>query len=187
MSTTDHSILWRRLDQPGHEFARLIHRDIHWELTGTAVFAHDQRPGCLNYQVICDAMWQTVSGKVEGWVDGRVINIEISVEAQRRWRLNGQECSEVSGCIDLDLNFSPSTNLLPIRRVKLEVGQREKVRAAWLRFPSFTLEQLEQYYTRLDETTYRYESAGGSFVRDLKVSECGFVIEYPDLWQAETV
>ncbi len=37
----------------------------------------------------------------------------------------------------------------------------------------------------LDENTYRYESAGGQFVADLKVNRSGFVIDYPGLWQAE--
>ena len=69
-------------------------------------------------------------------------------------------CPAVAGCVDLDLNFSPSTNLLPIRRLNLSVGQEAAVRAAWLRFPSFILEPLEQLYRRVDATTYRYESAG---------------------------
>jgi hypothetical protein len=38
--------------------------------------------------------------------------------------------------------FSPSTNLLPIRRLNLGVGQAAKVQAAWLRFLGFTLESL---------------------------------------------
>src|SRR5438132_1248052 len=82
----------------------------------------------------------------------------------RRWRLNGTECPAVAGCIDVDLNWSPSTNLLPICRLGLAPGQEAGVRAAWLRFPSFTLEPLEQRYRRLDAATYRYESGGGAFV-----------------------
>src|SRR5438093_248859 len=84
-----------------------------------------------------------------------------------RWTPNGTECPAVAGCVDLDLNFSPSTNLLPIRRLDLPIGGRAAVRAAWLRFPGFTLEPLEQVYHRIDEGTYRYESAGGSFIAEL--------------------
>jgi hypothetical protein len=184
---TEHLILWRGLDQPGHESARLARRESGWWLTGTAVFAHEGRPCRLNYQVICDAGWQTISGKVEGWAGEKIVEIEISVDPQRRWRLNGAECPEVRGCTDLDLNFSPSTNLLPIRRLRLRVGQGAEVRAAWLRFPGFTLEPLEQHYARIDEAIYRYESAGGKFVTELKVSEAGFVTEYPSFWVEEPV
>ena len=58
-------------------------------------------------------------------------------------------------------------------------------RAAWLRFPSFHLEPLEQLYRRVDVATYRYESAGGRFVADLEVNADGFVIRYPDIWEVE--
>ncbi|HEX5717576.1 MAG TPA: putative glycolipid-binding domain-containing protein [Thermoanaerobaculia bacterium] len=173
-------ILWRRLDTPGHESARLIDRS----LSGTAVFLHEGQPCRLEYLLTCDADWRTVSGKVSGWVGERTIDVECSAEAGR-WRLNGAECPQVEGCIDLDLNFSPSTNLLPIRRLNLAVGREAPVRAAWLRFPSFALEPLEQVYRRIDEGTYRYESAGGRFVRELAVNDAGFVTLYPGLWEAE--
>jgi hypothetical protein len=113
----DQSVLWRRLDKPGHEFGRLFFLDSQWHLGGTAVFLHDRMPTQLAYEVVCDSNWQTLSGKVAGWVGGKAIEIEISVDSDHRWRLNGKEYAEVAGCIDLDLNFSPSTNLLPIRRL----------------------------------------------------------------------
>ena len=65
---TDQSILWRRLDQPGHEAGRLFLQHSYWHLTGTAVFAHHQQPCRLDYLVGCDAGWQTLSGRVTGWV-----------------------------------------------------------------------------------------------------------------------
>ncbi len=185
---TSQSILWRRLDRPGHEAARLFAENSFWHLTGTAVFAHPAMSGqsCrLDYLVVCDASWQTFSGKVAGWVGNETIEIELAVDSARRWQLNGTECREVAGCIDLDLNFSPSTNLLPIRRLGLAIGQEAKVRAAWLRFPGFTLELLEQLYRRIDATTYRYESAGGKFVADLQVNPAGFVTLYPKFCQVE--
>jgi len=182
---SDETVLWRRLDRPGHESARLFFKHQSWYLSGTAVFRSDEQLCRLDYMLTCDSEWKTSSGKVSGWVGEMLIEIEVSVDPTHRWRLNGKECDQVAGCIDLDLNFSPSTNLLPIRRLGLEVGQEAQVRAAWLRFPSFTLEPLEQLYRRIDTTTYRYESAGGRFVADLQVNEAGFVTDYPNLWQIE--
>jgi uncharacterized protein len=179
------SILWRRLDVPGHESARVFFDRPYWHLAGTAVFAHEQQPCRLDYSVNCDSGWQTLSATVAGWVGNQVIEIEISVDAAHRWRLNGQVCPAVAGCIDLDLNFSPSTNLLSIRRLDLSDGQESQVRAAWLRFPTFILEPLEQVYRRIDATTYQYESAGGRFKTELQVNEQGLVTEYPNIWRAE--
>jgi len=118
-------------------------------------------------------------------VGEKVIEIELAVDSASRWTLNGAQRPEAAGCIDLDLNFSPSTNLLPLRRLGLAVGQEAKVRAAWLRFPSFALEPLDQLYRRIGESTYRYESANGAFVADLEVNGAGFVIHYPGFWQAQ--
>ena len=178
-------VLWRRLDQPGHESARLSFQQECWSLIGTAVFAHNQQACRLDYRVVCNSAWETLSAKVAGWLGNETVDIDLAVDSARRWQLNARECPEVADCIDLDLNFSPSTNLLPIRRLGLAVGQEAAVRAAWLRFPSFHLEPLEQLYRRADVATYRYESAGGRFVADLEVNAAGFVTRYPNFWQVE--
>ena len=178
------TILWRGLVFPGHESCSLFSRDREWQLQGTAVFSHEQRPCRLSYHIVCDEDWQTRSAHVEGWLGKTFIDIQIKTD-RGGWWLNEVEQPDVTSCIDIDLNFSPSTNLLPIRRLGLAVGESADVNAAWLRFPSFKLERLSQQYRRLDETTYRYESAGGKFVAELKVGPAGFVVDYPDLWQAE--
>ncbi len=92
----------------------------------------------------------------------------------------------MAGCIDIDLGFSPSTNLLPIRRLSLAVGAEAEVKAAWLPFPSLVFEALPQVYRREGERAYRYASAGGTFMRVLEVNAVGFVTRYPGLWQAES-
>src|SRR6266545_3026332 len=99
------------------------------------------------------------------------------------WKVGGDEVSRIEGCLDVDLNFSPSTNLLPIRRLRLSVGQERDVRAAWLRFPSFRFELLEQSYRRLSRNRYRYRSAGGRFETDLEVDDDGFPTRYPGFWE----
>jgi len=179
------TILWRRLDRPGHESARLYHLDSSWHLAGTAIFTHDRQPCRLDYHITCDSSWQTSSAKVAGWLGSRTIDITLSVDSARSWWLNGVECSQVAGCVDLDLNFSPSTNLLPIRRLGLADNQEAQVQAAWLRFPGFTLERLTQTYRRHTAERYRYESAGGSFSREIDVNSSGFVTRYPEFWEIE--
>jgi uncharacterized protein len=179
------SILWRGIYFGGHEATRLYQLDTEWCLEGTAVFSSENRTCLLSYMVLCDLSWRTVKGTVSGWLGNDNVNVDISVDVRHRWTLNGVEKPAVNGCVDLDLNFSPSTNLLPIRRLNLAVGQQAEVSAAWLRFPSFELEPLSQVYTRLDEVTYRYSSSGGKFVCDLTVNDAGFVTDYPGLWRAE--
>ncbi len=132
----------------------------------------------------CDASWATLAGRVSGWVGQTSVELDVVVDRDRNWRVNGVECPLVTGCIDLDLNFSPSTNLLPIRRLNLSVGQEAEVKAAWLRFPSFELETLVQIYRRVDESVYQYRSEP-DFVAELDVDEFGLVTNYRGLWIAE--
>ena len=177
----DQSILWRRLDRPGHESARISQQASSWHLAGTAVFAHDREACRLDYLIECDAGWRTLTGRVTGWVGHGPVEIDISVDSAQRWRVNGNECPAVEGCTDLDLNFSPSKPP-PIRRLELGIGEEAEVQAAWLRFPSFTI-ALDQVYRRIAVETYRYESAGGAIVTEIQVNSAGLVTTYPNFWE----
>ena len=186
IETPPTTIVWRRLDRPGHESARLVLKGEQQLLLGAAVFVHENLPCRLDYRIVCNRNWLTESVRVTGWLNNQEIDIEVLVDSNRRWRLNGTETPELDGCDDIDLNFSPSTNLLPIRRLNLQPGGSKEFCVAWLRFPSFTLEPLAQLYQRTSADAYRYESGGGKFVAWLKVNEVGFVVDYPGFWRAET-
>ena len=179
------TILWRRIDRPGHEVGKITPRNQGWELAGTAVFTHEREPCKLDYQVVCGSDWQTNSATVRGVIGDRDIDLNVSVDKNRRWQVNGVDCPDVAGCTDIDFGFSPSTNLLPIRRLSLAIGQQAEVRAAWLPFPSLVFMLLPQLYRREGERTFIYETDGGRFQRILEVNHSGFVINYPGLWQVE--
>ena len=172
------TVLWKSIPWPGHESARLLELDDGWELEGAATFLNDGEPCRLDYTIDCDPQWHTRRADVYGWIGNRAIDVIVEV-TNGIWTMNGVEQKQVAGCIDVDLNFSPSTNLLPIRR------QATDVRTAWLRFPSFELEVLEQRYTRLAEDRYRYESFTTNFAAELRVSPNGLVLDYENIWTAE--
>ena len=178
-------IFWRRLDIPGHEIAKLERLNDGWELSGTALLSYQHNPSKLDYIINCDTNWCTKGAKITGVIGNKEINIVVTVDSDYRWYLNGVESSAVAGCIDIDLGFSPSTNLLPIRRLSLTVGEQAEVKAAWLPFPSLTFELLPQVYKRESDHAYKYESRGGAFSRLLEVNESGFVTNYPGIWVAE--
>jgi len=178
------AIVWRRLDQPGHDSARLTKMSSGVVLEGTTVFSESGRPCRLDYRVDCDPWFRTVSARVLGWLGAVSIELEITAAPERMWTLNGRPCPKVQGCEDLDLSFTPATNVLPIRRHRLAIGARASVRAAWLDFPNVALAPLEQVYERVAESRYRYESAGG-FKAMLETNGAGLVTHYPGLWQCE--
>lgn len=180
------AIIWRRVDIPGHEYSRITTENLQNIIEGAAILTYEKQFCKLDYKIICDADWQTLSANVSGFVGEKTIEIEVWVDEKKRWTMNGAEISSVENCIDIDLNFSPVTNTLPIRRLNLPVGEKAKVRAAWLRFPSFALEPLEQIYERTAKNAYHYESGGGGkFITGITTDDSGLVIKYPNLWQIE--
>jgi hypothetical protein len=150
-----------------------------------AVLSERGAPCRVRYLIECDAEWRTLSCVLTGQIGNKAVEVSIKRDGEN-WTVNGVTIPSVAGCEDIDLGFSPATNLLPIRRLELKVGQSAAVRAAWVHFPELTVQLLEQKYTRLADDKYRYESGGGSFRRELKVDDKGFVLEYPDLWYAES-
>ena len=176
------AILWKRLDVPGHDACRLVRLAGGWRLSGAAAFGEEARPNCLTYEVDCDAAFATRSARVTGFVGRDPFAVEI-VKDGVRWLLNGAEQPEVAGCIDVDLNFTPATNLLAIRRFNLADGQATPAAAAWLLFPEQRLARLEQTYARVDEARYAYSGYG--YADTLEVSPSGFVTRYPGLWDTD--
>jgi uncharacterized protein len=181
------TIVWHRLDLPGHDTATIIPTADGWRVTGVAVLVESERPCRVDYDVICDARWFTRSCSLRGYVGATPVELDIERSSAGSWTVAGAKATALRDCEDIDLGFSPATNLLPIRRLALPVGVTAPVRAAWVRFPEFTTEVLEQSYTRLAADRYRYESAGGSFHRELQVDPFGCVLDYPGLWRASAV
>lgn len=182
-----HAVIWRRLDSPGFEWSQLRMAPLGPELSGTALFVHDGQPCRLTYSVSCDPDWVTRSAHVAGSVGEVMVDVHVRRLGDGTWSLNHMVCPGVAGALDVDLAFSPSTNTLPIRRLAQRIGESANVRAAWVTFPEFTLQPLDQRYTRTAQGIWHYESHGGAFARDLVVDEQGVVIEYPGLWQREAV
>jgi hypothetical protein len=185
MTAVGRTVLWRRLDRPGHDAARLVFHEPFWQLGGMAVFLHDGEVCRLEYSVVCDAGWRTRHAWVAGWVGLKRVRLDLLVMGDRRWHLDGRTCPDLEGCADVDLAFTPATNLLPVRRLALEAGQQAAVRAAWLSFPDFSFEPLDQVYRRTGAATYHYESGHGAFAADLEVDADGFIRRYPGQWELE--
>lgn len=104
----------------------------------------------------------------------------------QQWQVDEQEREDLTGCVDVDLSITPATNTLPIRRLRLAVGESAEVTAAWVRFPALSVEPLRQRYTRLAENRYRYESLESGFTAELTVDDQGLVTHYPGGWEMWT-
>lgn len=163
----------------GTDRCTLSRLDSGWMLVGQAIWHDDGTDNLLSYDVRCAPDWQSLSADVAGEVDGRSIALKL-LKTDHGWTLNGvlQPCG--ADCIDLDLSFTPATNLLPLRRCDLGPAKKARVRAAWLTPKLGSVEPLSQMYTGISSDRVQYSSA--TFEAELTVHPSGFVTHYPDIW-----
>jgi len=180
------ALFWRRVDHPGYDSCRLFKLADGWHLSGVAVFWDARRACHFQYDVIGDAGFRTKSATVVGYFGKKAVQIRIRSEGPGRWRVNGTSNANLAGCLDVDLGFTPATNLLAVRRLALRVGQRAEAPAAYLEFPGLRFIRLPQRYERVGRAEYSYEAPTVGYAGILKVSSLGAVIHYPGLFELIT-
>jgi uncharacterized protein len=176
--------IWRRLDLPGHDAARLSRAGDGWDLKGTAVFKHELGPACIEYAVNVDSAWRTRRAAVRGFVQRLSMDHEI-VHAREGWYLDGKLMKGLSHLSDIDFGFTPATNTLQLRRVAISPGQEVELPVAWLDLGAAALTELPQRYRRIDERTYDYAAPSVGYTGRLELLENGFIKTYPTLWEAQ--
>lgn len=177
------TFFWRRLDQPGHDCCRLFRLGNGWNLRGMAVFRESGHPCNVAYEVLIDPQWKTRSARLTGFHGQREIDLCIRRMTDGSWRVGLETQHAVAHCVDIDLGFTPATNLLAIRRLKLSVGEQAEAPAAWLALPSLKLSVLPQTYLRSTKLEYEYEAPSVGYKGRLRVSKLGVVEEYPGLFE----
>lgn len=165
------------------EHCRFEEGDAGTLIAGTVVQSANGDAWLIEYQVQCDEHWRTRGVTVRARAGIAERRLRIVADDRRRWSLDGQLRPDLQGCVDIDLGFSPSTNTLPIRRLRLDVGRSATIDAAWLAFPGLRLQRVPQRYTRVSEHKYYYENLPSGFAAGIDVDERGVVVAYPPGWE----
>jgi hypothetical protein len=85
-------------------------------------------PYVARYKLRVDAGWRARAVGVELENGGRT-SLSLSSDGAGHWTREGEPLSDLDNCVDVDLEWSPSTNTLPIRRLdafarRIKSGQR---------------------------------------------------------------
>ena len=172
-------VAWRRSDEvAADEHCTLTQRDSGLSLVGTVLGSEGGIPVRIEYRVLADAEGLTSAAHVRDLRGFEQRTLVLERDAKGNWSVDGKVVRALKGATDVDLGCSPSTNTLPIRRLRLGIGATKTIKAAWVRFPELTVVKADQKYTRLDEFTYRY--ASGDFEAELTVDDEGLVAAYAE-------
>jgi hypothetical protein len=139
----------------------------------------------VSYGLLLDPEWRTRSAHVAFLTPtGRAASL-LEADEHGRWRVDGVPAPRLDGCSDVDLEASVFTNALPVRRLRLAVGESADAPAAYVRVPELRVERLEQRYQRLHDdgphTRYDYRAPAFRYGAILAYDESGLVVEYPGL------
>nr|WP_210497128.1 putative glycolipid-binding domain-containing protein [Microvirga antarctica] len=135
----------------------------------------------LRYRLVIDDLWRVRDARLETTAGQR---LHLESDGKGRWRLDGHAAPGLDDCIDIDIEATPFTNTLPIRRLDLADGQTELIRLAYIRVPSLSVAPGRQRYTAMKAgTRYRFESLDHDFSANLPVDQQGLVRDYPSLFR----
>lgn len=182
MSDSVHAF-WRRLDQPGHDAARLARAGEGWLLEGYAAF-RENGPTGLRYAVSLASDFATIGATIRGHRCGRPILHEFR-RADGEWWLDDEVVPGLGDLVHLDFGFTPATNLQQLLHADLMVGEHAEIPAAWFDVGESTLIRLPQQYRRTEPDRYYYNSPTAGYEATLEMAASGFVRLYPGLWEME--
>jgi hypothetical protein len=168
----------------GSEFG-LEHLDLRSESGGIRaagiVIGTDGGPFGLFYRLRMDARWHIRDARLETTTGAR---LHLRSDGEGRWTMDGAALPALDGCIDIDIESTPFTNTLPIRRLDFALGDARTLRLAYVRVPTLAVAEGSQRYTALSPgRLYRFESLDHDFVADLPVDRHGLVRDYPELFR----
>ncbi|MEE1610494.1 putative glycolipid-binding domain-containing protein [Microvirga sp. CF3016] len=150
-------------------------------ISGVVIAEDDETDFGLSYHLKLDALWHTKEVRIRT-TSGHVLHLESNGKGS--WQENGKDRPDLQGCIDVDIQATPLTNTLPIRRLDLETGERMDIRLCYITVPHLTVAPENQRYTALEAgSLYRFQSLESGFAADLPVDEDGFVLDYPGLFK----
>jgi hypothetical protein len=173
--------VWERLDTKGLEYAEFENDPL--RLAGQVILVEDGVPLAISYRVECDGEGRTARAAVTMRRQGAVAGRLLVRSAEGRWTLEGTPAPALDGLDDVDLSITPSTNTLPLRRLRLGVGEEAAVTAAWVRFPLLDVVPLRQTYRRVSAMAFAYAAPDHDFAADLECDGEGVVTSYGALWR----
>ena len=174
---------WRRLDVPGRDAARVSQVATGFQLLGQSVFLDSRGPTALRYALDLTPTWSTRQGHITGFIGERAVDTRI-VRTPNGWTLGAKDFG-MADVVDLDLGFTPATNMVQVKRVGLSVGDGVHFDVAWLEAGDEALVRLPQEYRRTSEFDYDYSSPASGYQATITLAPSGFAAVYPGLWEIE--
>jgi hypothetical protein len=178
------TVLWLTQHAPGAEHVEIHQCPKGYQIHSRMAGSEEGLPVSAGYRLDVDAAWSVIRVVATWSMAGDSHRLRLQRSPSCEWSDSTGARPDLTGCVDIDIAWTPFTNTLPIRRLGLAIGERRAISVAYIAPPDLTVTPVQQQYTRLATDRWRYEGYPSGFVADLKVDEDGLVVNYPDLFQA---
>ena len=183
-------VLWRGTEEWLAEAASVDFTDSGMTASGTQLGA-EPHPYRLDYRLDAGEEFVTRSLQVEASGEGWTRSIELTHDGEGSWELQGEgvdpgDTEIVQGALDCDLEYSPLTNLMPVRRHSIDEREIEvDFLVAWVSVPDLGLRASRQRYEHVSRSDagaiVRFVSLDSDFSAELELDADGLVVDYPQL------
>lgn len=141
----------------------------------------DGRPYAVRYEITFDEHWRTREVHVcSDTLEGHRSTV-LAGDGRGHWTVDGVGAPHLGGLLDVDLEASACTNMLPIHRLAMPDGEAVPVSAVYVRAFDLSLTRLDQTYQRFGDRRFRYSSDGGAFRAVLEYDDAGLIVDYPGI------
>ncbi len=176
------TVIWTSPILHSAEYFTLSQQNNGYQLTGTINLLLDAQPAQVAYHIYCDLNWVTHRVEVHQRRPTGQNHLRLTVDDMLNWSSEHTPLTWASGLTDIDPSITPSTNMLPIHRQDLRIGESRDVNCVWVQLPGLTLSTLSQRYTRIDSQRYHYAAPSLEFEAMLALDEDGIITSYGNLW-----
>jgi hypothetical protein len=171
-SSDGHRVRWATWTGDGEETTTLRWENEAWTVSG--VVSRER----VEYVLRISPSWQVRQFLL--FRDLEEPDLWLATDGSGRWgEMNGAHRTELDGCYDVDLACTPFTNVLPIRRLGLEIGHGTELPVVYVDPDTLGVHRALQRYHRLAARRWRYESVASGYSVEFEVDEHGLVIDYP--------
>lgn len=140
-------------------------------------------PVSVKYLLKLTNDWKVQSLKIKSLLDNKP-DIYLKSNLNGKWfNENDNHLKHLQNCIDIDISVTPFTNSLPINRIKDKLKSRTELTVLYFDLINWEFKTVKQYYTRLKDQVYLYESASSNFKSKIYTDKEGIVLNYPNLFE----
>jgi hypothetical protein len=174
-SADGHAVEWATWDDAHRETFTLTWENEAWTATG-----HVGRED-VQYVMRLSATWHVRQFLL--FRDLEEPDLWLALDTRHHWgEMNGAYRPDLHGCVDIELDCTPFTPAIPIRRLGLDrlgVGEAAELPIIEVDVETLSAVPVLVRYERVGESSWRRVSAGDGHVREFELDDHGLVAVEP--------